>query len=97
MCGSADADRALVDVGAGYALGLLIGRAHRLGRGRKLRNQSLAHSRRLRHAVAAIAQHVLVHIGRQNARPCAADIEHHDQVVLLLAHGRSPTLRDGRG
>ncbi len=53
----AHAHHALVDIGARHALGLLAGRAHRLGRRAQLRDQPLAHSRRLHHAVAAIAQH----------------------------------------
>ena len=42
---TADAHYALVNIGAGYALGLLVGGAHRFGRGRKLGNQPFAHSR----------------------------------------------------
>ncbi len=64
--------------------------------GPKLRDQALAHSRRLHRRRGRDSATPLVHIGRQHARPRAADIEHHNQVVLLLAHGRSPALRRSR-
>ncbi len=59
---------------------------HRFGRRSKLGDQPFAHPGRLHHAVTAIAQRALVQVGRQHARPRAADVQHHDQVVLLLAH-----------
>ena len=37
-------------------------------------------------AVAAIAQRAFIEISREHARPGAANVQHHDQVVLLLAH-----------
>src|SRR5450755_4441348 len=36
--------------------------------------------------MAAIAQCALIQIGCQHARIRAADVQHHDHVVLLLAH-----------
>ena len=77
-------------------LGLLVRSAHSLRCRRQLGNQAFAHARRLDRAVAAIAQHALVHIGRQHARPGAADVEDHDHVVLPLGHRRSPALFYGR-
>ena len=83
---AADAHHALVDVGARHALGLLVGGLDGLGGGSQIGDQPLAHARRLDDAVAAIAQRALVQVGGQHARPRAADVEHHDQVVLFLAH-----------
>ena len=64
---AAYAHHALVNVDASYALSLLIGCAHHFGRRRQLGDQSLAHSRRLHDAVAAIAQHA-AHSHRPPAR-----------------------------
>ena len=87
---AAHAHHALIDIGARHALGLLVGRAHGFGGRRQLGDEPLAHSRRLHDAVAAIAQRALIHVGRQHARPRAAHVEHHDQVVRLLAHRAHP-------
>jgi hypothetical protein len=85
-----DTDDAPVDVGAGDIFRALVGRANGFRRRAELGNQSLAHSCRLGGAVAAIAQHILVHVGGEDARPGAADVEHDDQVVLPLRHGYCP-------
>ena len=77
---------ALIDIGVRHPLGALDGRLHCFGGRSEVRDKPFAHPRRLHHSVAAIAQCTLVQVGRQHARPGAANVEYNDQVVLLLAH-----------
>ena len=87
---AAHAHYALVNIDARHAFRALAGHAHCFCRRRQFGDQALAHPRRFHNAVAAIAQHVFVHIGHQNARLRAADVEHHNHVVLLLSHCAHP-------
>ncbi len=54
-----------------------------LGRGPKLRDQALAHALGRLHAVPAIAQHAVLHLGHQHAALLAAGVQHGDQVFGL--------------
>ncbi len=73
---TADADHALVDVGAGDALAVLGGGLDHAGGRPEIGDKPLAHAGRLHGRVAAIAQGSLIQIGRQDARrarcPCRA-------------------------
>ncbi len=84
---AADADHALVDVGAGHALGVLVGGFDHFRRGPEFGDEALAHAGRLHHGVAAIAQGSFIEISGQHPRRHAADVEHDDQIFLALAHG----------
>ncbi len=83
---AADADNALVDVGMGHALGLLVGGLDGARCRVEIADEPFAHAGRLNHAVAAIAQGAFVEVGGEHAREGAADVEDNDQVVLALAH-----------
>ena len=65
---AAHADDTLIDVGAGYALGLLVGGFYHLGCRAQLGDQPLAHPGRFHDGVAAIAQGTLVEVSGQHAR-----------------------------
>ena len=83
---AADADGAVVDVGAGHALGLFVGGFDGLGGGARSLIEAFAHAGRLDDAVTAITQGALIEVGGEDSRPGAADVKHDDEVVLLLAH-----------
>jgi hypothetical protein len=81
------ADGALVDVGAGYALGLFAGRLDGFGCGAEICDKPFAHSSRLDDAVPAIAQGTFVLLRSQDTGPRAADVQHNNQILKTLAHG----------
>src|SRR5205814_7799159 len=75
---AADANHALIDVGASHPLGVLVGGLDYFRCGPKLGDKALAHACRVDHGVTAIAQRSLIEISSQHPRRHAADVERDD-------------------
>ncbi len=88
-----DADHGVLHRSLRHVLGFFDGLLDGVDRLVEIGNHALAHAARIGDAVSAIAQGIVVHLGDDNARLGATDVDHRKQVFCLASHGLRVFLR----